>query len=59
MKVLFLDESGDRNLSVIAPQYPMFFLGKVDKENRRIVESRFRRSPKGRIDGHGRVRLPQ
>ncbi|MDS4010753.1 MAG: DUF3800 domain-containing protein [Defluviicoccus sp.] len=29
MKVLFLDESGDHNLSVIDPQYPMFVLGGV------------------------------
>ena len=27
MKVLFLDESGDHNLSVIDPQYPLFVLG--------------------------------
>ena len=34
MKVLFLDESGDHNLSVIDPSYPMFVLGGVilDKE---------------------------
>ena len=34
MKVLFLDESGDHNLSQIDPQYPMFVLGGVivDKE---------------------------
>lgn len=34
MKVLFLDESGDHNLSLIDPQYPMFVLGGiiVDKE---------------------------
>ena len=34
MKVLFLDESGDHNLSVIDPQYPLFVLGGVimDKE---------------------------
>ena len=34
MKVLFLDESGDHNLSVIDPQYPIFVLGGVivDKE---------------------------
>ncbi len=34
MKVLFLDESGDHNLSVIDPQYPVFVLGGVimDKE---------------------------
>jgi hypothetical protein len=29
MKILFLDESGDHNLSVIDPQYPMFVLGGV------------------------------
>lgn len=29
MQVLFLDESGDHNLSVIDPQYPMFVLGGV------------------------------
>ena len=34
MKILFLDESGDHNLSVIDPSYPMFVLGGVivDKE---------------------------
>ena len=34
MKVLFLDESGDHNLSAIDPSYPMFVLGGVivDKE---------------------------
>lgn len=34
MKVLFLDESGDHNLSVIDPQYPLFVLGGiiVDKD---------------------------
>jgi hypothetical protein len=29
MKLLFLDESGDHNLSVIDPQYPLFVLGGV------------------------------
>ena len=29
MKVLFLDESGDHNLTVIDPQYPIFVLGGV------------------------------
>lgn len=29
MKVLFLDESGDHNLSVIDPEYPVFVLGGV------------------------------
>jgi Protein of unknown function (DUF3800) len=34
MKVLFLDESGDHNLSVIDERYPMFVLGGiiVDKD---------------------------
>lgn len=32
MKVLFLDKSGDHNLSVIDPQYPMFVLGGVIME---------------------------
>jgi hypothetical protein len=32
VKVLFLDESGDHNLSVIDPQYPMFVLGGVIME---------------------------
>lgn len=34
MKILFLDESGDHNLSVIDPQYPLFVLGGiiVDKD---------------------------
>ena len=31
MKVLFLDESGDHNLSVIDPSYPIFVLGGVIK----------------------------
>jgi hypothetical protein len=29
VKVLFLDESGDHNLSMIDPQYPLFVLGGV------------------------------
>jgi hypothetical protein len=29
MKILFLDESGDHNLSVIDPKYPMFVLGGI------------------------------
>jgi hypothetical protein len=29
VKVLFLDESGDHNLSVIDPQYPLFVLGGI------------------------------
>lgn len=35
MKVLFLDESGDHNLSVIDPSYPLFVLGGV------IVDQRY------------------
>ena len=29
MKILFLDESGDHNLAVIDPQYPLFVLGGI------------------------------
>jgi len=29
MKILFLDESGDHNLSVVDPQYPIFVLGGI------------------------------
>lgn len=29
MKILFLDESGDHNLAIIDPQYPLFVLGGV------------------------------
>lgn len=29
MKILFLDESGDHNLSIIDPQYPIFVLGGI------------------------------
>lgn len=35
MKLLFIDESGDHNLSIIDPQYPMFLLGGV------IVDSHY------------------
>jgi hypothetical protein len=35
MLILFLDESGDHNLSVIDPQYPLFVLGGC------IVESEY------------------
>ena len=34
MKVLFLDESGDHNLEVIDPLYPLFVLGGVILEKR-------------------------
>ena len=33
MKTLFLDESGDHNLSVIDPNYPIFVLGGVIVDN--------------------------
>ena len=39
MKVLFLDESGDHNLAVIDPSYPLFVLGGV------IVEQRYAEGP--------------
>ncbi|MBT4069358.1 MAG: DUF3800 domain-containing protein, partial [Candidatus Marinimicrobia bacterium] len=29
MKILFLDESGDHDLRIIDPQYPLFVLGGV------------------------------
>ncbi len=29
MKLMFLDESGDHNLTIIDPQYPVFVLGGV------------------------------
>lgn len=39
MKILFLDESGDHNLTVIDPSYPLFVLGGV------IVERRYAEGP--------------
>jgi hypothetical protein len=39
VKLLFLDESGDHNLSVIDPQYPIFILGGV------IVDERYAEGP--------------
>ncbi|MBI5102383.1 MAG: DUF3800 domain-containing protein [Nitrospirae bacterium] len=39
MKVLFLDESGDHNLTVIDPSYPLFVLGGV------IVEQNYAEGP--------------
>ena len=39
MKVLFLDESGDHNLSVIDPSYPLFVLGGI------IVEQEYAAGP--------------
>jgi hypothetical protein len=56
MKVLFLDESGDHNLAVIDPQYPLFVLGGVivDKEyaEGELTErlDRFKRELFGRTD---------
>lgn len=35
MKLLFLDESGDHNLAIIDPQYPLFVLGGI------IVEKKY------------------
>ena len=34
-------------------------LGKPIKEDYRVVEEKFRRSPNGRIDGYGLVVLPK
>lgn len=39
MKVLFLDESGDHNLTVIDRSYPLFVLGSV------IVEQHYAEGP--------------
>lgn len=39
MKVLYLDESGDHNLAVIDPSYPLFVLGGV------IMEQRYAEGP--------------
>ncbi|OHC73571.1 MAG: hypothetical protein A3G18_07945 [Rhodospirillales bacterium RIFCSPLOWO2_12_FULL_58_28] len=56
MKVLFLDESGDHNLSVIDPQYPMFVLGGiiVDKDYAdgplTVALNEFKRDIFGRTD---------
>lgn len=56
MKALFLDESGDHNLAVIDPQYPLFVLGGVivdkDYAEGALTErlDRFRRDFFGRTD---------
>jgi Protein of unknown function (DUF3800) len=56
MKVLFLDESGDHNLSVIDPSYPLFVLGGVIMEEayaREVLTPRlaeFKRQLFGRED---------
>lgn len=56
MKVLFLDESGDHNLSVIDPQYPIFVLGGVimdkDYAEGRLTDALniFKRDMFGRTD---------
>lgn len=46
MKVLFLDESGDHNLTVIDPLYPVFVLGGVimDRDYARIEVAADRKS---------------
>lgn len=46
VKVMFLDESGDHNLTIIDPQYPIFVLGGVIVERTYAdgeLEDRFRR----------------
>ena len=59
MKALFLDESGDHNLSVIDSQYPIFVLGGVimDKDYAEgpLVEAldKFKR----RVFGHSNIIL--
>lgn len=56
MKILFLDESGDHNLSVVDPQYPVFVLAGVMVEQGyaegALTESidRFKRELFGRTD---------
>lgn len=56
MQVLFLDESGDHNLVVIDPQYPMFVLGGVimdeeyAKEELELELERFKRDLFGTPD---------
>ena len=56
VKVLFLDESGDHNLAVVDPQYPVFVLGGVimDKEyaERHLVDAlnEFKAEVFGRTD---------
>lgn len=56
MKVLFLDESGDHNLAVVDPQYPVFVLGGVIVEQRYAEDemtaavNRFKRELFGRTD---------
>lgn len=74
MKVLFLDEFGDHNLSMIDPQYPMFVLGGVimdkDYAEGRLTDAlnSFKREMFGRADivlhtgkteGFGLVILPK
>lgn len=56
MKILFLDESGDHNLSIIDQQYPLFVLGGVivdkgyaEEEMTEAVQS-FKRRLFGRDD---------
>lgn len=54
MKILFLDESGDHNLSVIDPQYPLFVLGGVivDKDYAESEMAEALKDFKHRIFGH-------
>ena len=53
MKILFLDESGDHNLSVIDPQYPLFVLGGiiVDKDYAEVEIEREIRTLKRELFG--------
>ena len=41
MKILFLDESGDHNLTIIDPLYPVFVLGGVIIDSLDILVERF------------------
>ena len=59
MKILFLDESGDHNLSVIDPQYPLFVLGGiiVDKDYAEGEMEREVRAFKREIFGNEEINL--
>lgn len=72
MKILYLDESGDHNLTKIDDQYPVFvladlvvspigrhILGKNRKKDFEIIEQKFRKDKDGKVGGYGLVVLPR
>ncbi len=62
MKVMFLDESGSHNLTVIDPQYPVFVLGGVIVDADYAagpVEQRLRCDAQGNYWGRGLMVLPK